>query len=100
MVSLGWAGLNYHSGSKVYRSFATDSYIGSTFLAGHFRVMHRSWLILATFFFSLLVVTAFDGTVINFGEALSNLQRSYPKHHFPVVRAQRFYYPIAEVNRY
>ncbi|ETN76616.1 hypothetical protein NECAME_11539 [Necator americanus] len=68
--------------------------------SGHFRVMHRSWLILATFFISLLVVTAFDGTVINFGEALSNLQRSYPKHHFPVVRAQRFYYPIAEVNRY
>ncbi|CAJ0600417.1 unnamed protein product [Cylicocyclus nassatus] len=64
------------------------------------RVMLRLELVLVTICVLLLAVAAFDGTIINFGEQLSNLQRSFPKHHFPVVRAQRFYFPIAEVTRY
>ncbi|KAK5977521.1 hypothetical protein GCK32_014422 [Trichostrongylus colubriformis] len=62
-------------------------------------VMHRLWLTLFTICVTLLAVMAFDGTVINFGEELNNLQRSYPKHQFPVVRAQRFYFPIADMSQ-
>ncbi|XGW18206.1 hypothetical protein V3C99_002655 [Haemonchus contortus] len=61
--------------------------------------MHRLWLVLFMFYVTLVTVTAFDGTVINFGEELSNLQRNFPKHHFPMVRAQRFYFPIADMSR-
>ncbi|KAJ1372869.1 hypothetical protein KIN20_035158 [Parelaphostrongylus tenuis] len=58
--------------------------------------MYRLWLLLVLVSLTFLTANTFDGTVINFGEQLSNLQRNYPRHHFPV-RSQRAHIPIKDI---